>query len=66
MKAWTEGPQPELMVQSVRKEVGRRTAESRRRQLGNLREREVFAREDRPDSLGEVGAPGGIWFDAHG
>jgi len=31
MKAWTEGSQPELMVKSVGKEVGRRTTESRRR-----------------------------------
>jgi hypothetical protein len=65
MKAWTEGSQPELMVQSVRKEVGRRTAESRRRCFRRLREGEVFAREDGPDLLSEVGCSWGIWPYAH-
>lgn len=66
MKAWAKGSQPELMVKSVGKEVGRRTPESRRRYLGNVREREVLAREDGPDSLSEVGASGGIRLGAHG
>jgi hypothetical protein len=66
MKAWAKGPQPELMVKSVGKEVGRRTAEPRRRYFGKLRKSEVFAREDRPDSLSEVDASSGIWLGAHG
>ena len=66
MKAWAKGSQPELMVKSVGKEGGRSTAESRRRYLGDLREREVLAREDGPDSLSEVGSSSGIWLGAHG
>jgi len=54
MKAWTEGPQPELMVQSVREEVGGRAAESCRRGFRCLREGEVFASEDGVDSLSYV------------
>lgn len=66
MEAGAKGSQPELMVQTVRNEVRRGAAESRRRCLRDARESKALACQNRTDSLSEVVDSGGIWPCSHG